>query len=133
MPIKAGIPLSARCAFDVTFVNRNIAAINSPIKMPIPPSADPILSESMPDNTHNEAARIPIAIAMFLIVPDCKFCCQLFNESSTEPRMSFILSTTLNGPSNDSVIPVTYFLMPYNIVVNKLPLRISKRDLMSPF
>ena len=114
-------------------LNKAIAPTNSPNNIVIPVSAGVNLPGSIEDNIHNDPARMAIADAILISVPACRFCCQLFKESSTEPRISFILSINLKGPSNDSVIPPIYFLIPINMEANKPPLSISRSDFTSPF
>ena len=136
--IAVAIPIIIVAAFiaptPITSIllNSAIAPINSPNNILIAVSDDVNLPGSILDKIKSDAARIPIADAILIRVPACIFCCQLFNESSTVPRTSFIWSINFIEPSKESVIPFMYFLIPNKIVANKPPLRISRSDFASP-
>ena len=91
------------------------------------------LSSSILDNTHKDAARIPIEIAMFLIMSAFMLFCHASKESPTVPRTSLIDPTNPPVTLSTSLKPLIHFLIPNNIVVNIPLLTKSNSDLISPF
>ena len=124
--------LPAPVAFTSSLSNADIAPTNSKNKTVIPARAEPSLSESIVDKTHNDAAKIPIEIAIFLIMSVFMFFCQAVKESPTVPKTSLIESTKLLPSPAKSLNPLIHFLRPSKIVVNIPPLTRSKRDFISP-
>ena len=58
--------------FETILLNSAIAPTNSPNKTVIAPSEDVSLFGSIDDITRSDAARIPIAVAIFISVPAFK-------------------------------------------------------------
>ena len=58
--------------FEAILLNSAIAPTNSPNKTVIAPSEDVSLFGSIDDITRSDAARIPIAVAIFISVPAFK-------------------------------------------------------------
>ena len=102
-----------------------IAPNNSPNNEVIATRAVANFSDGIKDNTRSEAAKIAIAIAIFLRVSAFIESVKAPNASETPPRTSLILSTTLLPSENKSPPPLKNLAIPTPIAAMIPPLRTS--------